>query len=126
MSLIINNNHHQLNLPASSRKQKTCTPPKLPKLSQKDKDRISKEAKEALANIPQILNTASSLAKGKLFKFIKSNCKNLSYFAIKRPSDWLLFSQDLLYKFDTECQYMFTSLLRREVKYSLRISLLQI
>lgn len=75
----------------------------LPKLSQEKKERITKEAKEAIDRITQKLTEVASFKKETLLNFIILNRKDLSYFAIKRPSDWLLFSQSMLHIFPTSC-----------------------
>ena len=87
---------------------KNCTFLKDPELSEDNKARIKAESIQAIHRIsPELtfrIHEVSSIKKGKLFHFIGSHRKDLSYLAIKRPSDWLLFSQHMLHKFNTDCR----------------------
>lgn len=58
---------------------------------------LSKELIDRIDNV-------SSLKMGKLFNFIVTRRKELAIFAIKSPSKWLLFSQCMLQKFNTDCR----------------------
>lgn len=49
------------------------------------------------------INNLSDVTMGKLSKFISLHRRELSIFAIKKPSSWLLFSQCMLQKFKTAC-----------------------
>lgn len=60
----------------------------------------SKLSKELLDRIDNI----ASIKMGKLFHFIVAHRTELSIFAIKSPSKWLLFSQCMLQKFNTDCR----------------------
>lgn len=90
-----NHNHHSYLLSGTvPQKTKSFLPLEL---SQKDKKRITKEAINAITRITPKLEEWSTFNKESLVNFLKLHRKDLSYFAIKKPSDWLLFSQRVLY-----------------------------
>lgn len=82
------NNRPYLSLSAGSSSKKTtsCT-----------QSELSKELIDRIDNV-------SSLKMGKLFNFISTRREELAIFAIKSPSKWLLFSQCMLQKFNTDCR----------------------
>jgi hypothetical protein len=70
-------------------------------ISKKSTSRTQSELSKELASR---IENVSSLKMGKLFHFIVTRRVELAIFAIKTPSKWLLFSQCMLQKFNTDCR----------------------